>query len=244
MCRLMNLPAPSKSPWRQALDMIGVVATASIGARPMVHFINALRRTFEFSGRSSRSEFWYYVLVMLLIKAFALLVDFAFNKNGPFLIGFVWVVFTIPTISAAVRRLHDTDRSGLWVIFFLVPIFGLILLFVLAEPSTEGSNRFGPSPLGEPPLVVAETRWRAFQRHDKSEVDPVPRWEFRKKISAPEEARGITATLRPVSAAVQSSVDALGNDTLEKLERIAALKQSGALTQDEFDLLKRRALES
>jgi uncharacterized membrane protein YhaH (DUF805 family) len=56
----------------------------------------------------------------------------------------VSLVFLLPSIAVAVRRLHDTDRSGWWLLMFLLPLVGFIVLIVfLCQRGTQGQNRFG-----------------------------------------------------------------------------------------------------
>lgn len=99
-------------------------------------FIVALKRYVEFKGRSSRAEFWYFVLFLVIFSAVSEIIDGIFRTNifNPI----VSVVLFIPNISVAVRRLHDIDRSGWWWLF---PIVNLIFFCQKGDAST---NRFGP----------------------------------------------------------------------------------------------------
>lgn len=117
-------------------------------------YTTAMQRYFEFSGRSSRSEFWFYVLIYVIIYIVASLIDAfvfgTFEGGGiPILTLIVGLVHIIPSLAVTVRRLHDTDRSGWWIFIALVPLIGTIWLIVLeCMPSTPGGNRFGePHPL-------------------------------------------------------------------------------------------------
>jgi len=101
----------------------------------MNSYTNAMRRYFEFSGRSSRSEFWFFVLFMVILLVIASIIDqFVLGSEGPGILYFiVAIVHLIPGIAVSVRRLHDIDRTGLWVLlFWLVPIvvslIGMIFL--------------------------------------------------------------------------------------------------------------------
>ncbi len=128
-----------------------------------------LRRYADFSGRSRRREYWSFVLFNLLIgvAVWALLAaTYAAGMSetqmtmimGPvfMLYGLVALVFIIPGIAVTIRRLHDTDRSGWFVLFALIPLVGAIFLLVFyCEKGTRGPNRFGPDPkaderVGEP----------------------------------------------------------------------------------------------
>ena len=112
----------------------------------------------KFDGRSARSEYWWPVLAMaivnyLIILPIQLLVSEGFG-------GILSLVFSlaviIPTIAVAVRRLHDTDKSGWWYLLVFVQIIGWIALIVFfATAGTSGSNRFGSDPLGSDSAVFS-----------------------------------------------------------------------------------------
>lgn len=88
-----------------------------------------------FSGRASRSEYWYFYLFYLLVLLGTTVMDTALGTD--MFANIAWLVLILPSFAASVRRLHDTDNSG-W--FILVPIYNIILL---CTASTPGPNRFG-----------------------------------------------------------------------------------------------------
>ena len=104
-----------------------------------------------FNGRASRKEFWAVMLFSVLISfALQLLytLGFAISDNLGLLLALPFVIFSlgmvIPQLAVSVRRLHDTDKSGWWLLLGLIPIFGTIALIVLFSlASSEGDNRFG-----------------------------------------------------------------------------------------------------
>ncbi|WP_245514732.1 DUF805 domain-containing protein [Jiella endophytica] len=125
------------------------------------------RRYFEFSGRSRRKEYWLYILTFYVLMFVLVFVDSALglggttetaldttdglrasaNAEGGVLTAIWGIGNIIPLIACAVRRLHDTDRSGWWVLISLIPLIGSIWLLVLmCLDGTQGSNRFGPDP--------------------------------------------------------------------------------------------------
>lgn len=115
-------------------------------------YVSAMRRYFEFGGRSSRAEFWIYFLVYIVILALAAVAD-AFLFGGRLdaqdglgiLPAIVTLIHFIPTLSVSFRRLHDTDRSAWWLLISFIPLVGAIWLLVLyCLPGTPGTNRFGP----------------------------------------------------------------------------------------------------
>jgi uncharacterized membrane protein YhaH (DUF805 family) len=122
-----------------------------------MQFPEAIRSGFRnyvnFSGRAARSEYWYWVLFAVLVAIVSGILDtgiFPFAEQRP--IGAATsVILFLPGLAVAVRRLHDIDRTGWWVLIALTGI-GIILLIVwFCLKGTLGSNRFGPNPLGGGP---------------------------------------------------------------------------------------------
>ena len=103
-----------------------------------------LKKYFVFQGRASRSEYWWFQLIVSPSYFISTIIE---NEIGYFFLGIT--LFTlIPAISAGVRRLHDTNRSGFFLLISFMPfIGGLVLLFFLIPEGTKGKNRFGPDPL-------------------------------------------------------------------------------------------------
>jgi uncharacterized membrane protein YhaH (DUF805 family) len=106
-----------------------------------------------FSGRASRSEFWFFQLFSVLAAIAMAILDSMVGMNFAIFYGPLYVIFALanflPALSVLVRRLHDTDRSGWWYWIILVPIVGIILLLVWwCTRGSWGQNRFGSDPLG------------------------------------------------------------------------------------------------
>ena len=103
-----------------------------------------LKKYFVFQGRASRSEYWWFQLIVSPSYFVSTILE---NEIGYFFLGIT--LFTlIPAISAGVRRLHDTNRSGFFLLISFIPfIGGLVLLFFLIPEGTKGKNKFGPDPL-------------------------------------------------------------------------------------------------
>jgi uncharacterized membrane protein YhaH (DUF805 family) len=100
-----------------------------------------------FEGRASRSEYWFFQLYHCLLLFAGIVLGL--GGVGAFVLGAATLVNLLPALSVLVRRLHDTDRSGWWYWFMLVPLIGPILLIVwLCTRGSWGENRFGPDPLG------------------------------------------------------------------------------------------------
>lgn len=98
----------------------------------------------QFSGRSSRSAYWYWILFYVLVGIGASIVDAAIGT--PALSILVWLGFFIPNLAVLVRRLHDTDRSGWWVLIGLIPLIGVIVLIVFACIDSGPPNQYGAGP--------------------------------------------------------------------------------------------------
>ena len=115
-------------------------------------YIEALKKYAVFGGRSRRKEYWYFVLFSLIVSLVlsaidALLGTFSSSTNVGLLGGIYGLAIIIPSIAVSVRRLHDIDRTGWWVLIGLVPVIGTIVLLVFAVlDGTPGQNRFGPNP--------------------------------------------------------------------------------------------------
>jgi uncharacterized membrane protein YhaH (DUF805 family) len=107
-----------------------------------------------FTGRARRSEYWWFVLFVALVSLVASAIDFSADIMVFQVV--VGLALLLPELAVAVRRLHDTDRSGWWLLIGLVPVIGTIVLLVFflidSDPHT---NRFGTSPkeIGPAPSV-------------------------------------------------------------------------------------------
>lgn len=121
----------------------------------LAYYLSVLRSYAFFSGRARRSEYWSYALVnFVVIAAIQLLVVVARANGGviaatPFMIlSLIYSLGTfVPSIAVAVRRLHDTGRSGWWLLIGLVPLLGAIVLIVFfVFDSVPGTNRWGSNP--------------------------------------------------------------------------------------------------
>ena len=128
----------------------------------MEWMIMPLKRFAEFSGRSRRKEYWMFVLLQMLI-----LIPVAFLAilmGGPvedpanpvrqhrhtailIVLGVYFLVFFIPGLAVQVRRFHDQDKSGWFILLGFIPYVGsLILLVFMCLEGTRGPNRFGQDP--------------------------------------------------------------------------------------------------
>ncbi len=114
----------------------------------MEYFKLALKKYAEFDGRSTKSEYWYFVLFQVIISL-VLIVLMALTNSSIFLL--IQQVFSlamlIPGLAVSVRRLHDVGKSGWMLLLSLIPLAGAIYLIVLfATKSDPGDNAYGPNP--------------------------------------------------------------------------------------------------
>ena len=111
------------------------------------------KKYFEFSGRARRKEYWLFTLFYSVLYFITLILDVSFDLfNEEFGVGtfglILMVGLSIPFLAVAVRRLHDKDKSGWFLLLSLIPIIGTIILLVwFCTKGTDGSNRFGDDPL-------------------------------------------------------------------------------------------------
>lgn len=112
------------------------------------------RKYAVFKGRSRRAEYWWVALVNFVLFLFLnKIAESGFesdpvNFNGFYLLIFVFLLLIVPLTALTVRRLHDVNLSGWFILVGLIPLVGAIFQIVLGvTPGTSGSNRFGPDPL-------------------------------------------------------------------------------------------------
>ena len=115
-------------------------------------FMTSVRKYAVFSGRSRRSEYWFFVLFYFLFCIALTIVDMVAGtmsetgEIGLFSSLFALAMF-IPSLAVGVRRLHDIGKSGWWLLIGIIPLVGWILLIVWAcFDSQPGANAYGPNP--------------------------------------------------------------------------------------------------
>lgn len=111
----------------------------------MNFYLQAFKRYADFSGRSRRSEYWYFVLFNFLMSILTLCVDFI--SGIPIFTLLYLLASFIPAFALIARRLHDIGKSAWWYFIVLVPVAGIIVLFVfLITDSQPGRNQWGEDP--------------------------------------------------------------------------------------------------
>jgi uncharacterized membrane protein YhaH (DUF805 family) len=109
----------------------------------------------KFDGRAGRPAFWWWFLFGVLVAIGANIIDAILGTWGV-VNGLAGLALLLPNLSVAIRRLHDTDHSGWWVLIGLIPIIGwiVLLIFYLRE-SDPGENQYGPPPADGVPAPTA-----------------------------------------------------------------------------------------
>jgi uncharacterized membrane protein YhaH (DUF805 family) len=112
----------------------------------MEWYVKVLKNYVGFSGRARRKEYWMFVLINFII-AFVLGFIEGVLDIPQFLSGLYSLAIFLPSLAVSIRRLHDTGRSGWWLLISLVPIIGAIILIVFACMDSEPhENKYGPNP--------------------------------------------------------------------------------------------------
>ena len=125
------------------------------------NFVDTIKNRYaKFDGRASRSEYWYFTLFYLILSFIVGMIDAlvlnpmmgvapADVAQGGILRIIVALALLVPSIALIIRRLHDTGKSGWWLLIVLIPIVGaLVLLYFYVVDSERGMNRFGMNPKG------------------------------------------------------------------------------------------------
>lgn len=112
----------------------------------------ALTKYAEFTGRSCRKEYWLFILMTIIVSMVLAVIDITIDTfdheiGMGILSGIFIVIILIPYFAVSVRRLHDTDRTGWWMLATVIPIIGLIVLVFMCLKGTDGSNQYGSDPL-------------------------------------------------------------------------------------------------
>lgn len=120
---------------------------------PWGYFMQALTENYaNFEGRARRSEYWWFTLINAAIAFGILFVTAIIAASAEaavplILLTFLWLAATIiPSLAVAVRRLHDTDKSGWWLLLQLVPLGGIVILIFLLIEGDPRPNQYGWPP--------------------------------------------------------------------------------------------------
>lgn len=165
----------------------------------MTAYVEAMRRYGTSSGRSTRSEFWYFHLVVLALAFVGLIIDVIIagpNEPQPLISAAIVVGHYLPSLAIIVRRLHDFDKSGWLALTCLIPVIGIIAFIVIGSTPSKPHAQETAGPAG-----------------------------------------------RSDQAARQSNSTGSA-EQIERIEKLAALRASGAITEDEFATMKAHILQN
>jgi uncharacterized membrane protein YhaH (DUF805 family) len=128
------------------------------------YYLQALQKYAVFSGRSTRSEYWFFFLFSVVIEVVIVLAVLAIARLAgastdsaagatETLLTIYLLATLVPTLAVSVRRLHDVGMSGWWLLLSFVPFGGLALIVIYCLDSNPETNKYGPSPkdFGRPP---------------------------------------------------------------------------------------------
>src|SRR5918912_3057743 len=122
------------------------------GGKTVDWYLEVLKKYAVFDGRARRQEYWMFILFNIIITAVLALIDSLIGtviRQAGFglLQGLYDLAVLIPSIAVTVRRLHDTGRTGWWILIGLIPLIGgIVLLVFMVLDSEPGANQYGPNP--------------------------------------------------------------------------------------------------
>ena len=111
----------------------------------MNYYFDVLKKYAIFNGRARRKEYWMFFLFNLIISIVLFLISLVIKTE---ILSYIYMLAVLmPGIALGARRLHDTNRSGWWLLISFVPVVGLIVLIIFfVQDSTPGENKYGPNP--------------------------------------------------------------------------------------------------
>ncbi|MDL2223732.1 DUF805 domain-containing protein [Bacteroidales bacterium OttesenSCG-928-M06] len=116
----------------------------------MNYFLDPLKTKYaDFSGRARRKEYWMFSLFAILFGMIAATLDAIIGSYG-IIYSLYGLAILLPSLAISVRRLHDINKSGWWLLISFIPLIGGIwLLVLLCTAGTVGSNQYGSDPKNE-----------------------------------------------------------------------------------------------
>ena len=109
----------------------------------MNYYILGFKKYGQFTGRSTKAEFWYFTLFNYLIFFSLEIISYMIGDSESILSTLFILVTLMPWLAVLVRRLHDIGKSGWWILTGLILFWLIVLLAMESEP---GVNRYGPNP--------------------------------------------------------------------------------------------------
>lgn len=115
-------------------------------------YLMTIKQYVDFSGRARRKQYWIFTLINIILSLLLSSLDgliglFNVDAGMGLISGLYSLAILLPAIGVTVRRLHDTGRTGWWLLIGLIPLIGaLVLLYFLVSNGEEQTNRFGTNP--------------------------------------------------------------------------------------------------
>jgi uncharacterized membrane protein YhaH (DUF805 family) len=114
-------------------------------------YLEVLRKYAVFDGRARRQEYWMFTLIGAMLPValvvLAAMLGTNMENTSSMIIGAYYLAILLPSLAVAVRRLHDTGRSGWWLVVAVIPLIGSIALLIFTlQDSEQGTNQYGPNP--------------------------------------------------------------------------------------------------
>lgn len=197
-------------------------------------YLDSMRRYFGLKGRLSRSGYWQFIAGVIALAFVGAMFDygsghrlFTLGRPGLFALLVLGAHF-LPFVAASVRRIHDSGQSGwlYWLIY--IPVLGWIpFLGLMLAKGSDGSNQYGP-----PWVPDAAARPMEFGSYGQ-----VPA-HFEPMAVAPAATMATARSVQRPAIPLLAALPVAGTGIIEQLERLAALKASGGLTDEEFTSLK------
>lgn len=115
-------------------------------------YMKVIRQYANFVGRARRKEYWFFVLFNFIIVFVLAMIDRSTGLHSPggsfgLLSGLYSLAVLLPSLGVSIRRLHDTNRTGWWILISLIPLLGFVVLLVFfVSAGTAGTNTYGSDP--------------------------------------------------------------------------------------------------
>ena len=112
------------------------------------NYMKAFQKYAQFSGRATRSEYWLFQIVNLVIIAVLFFATIQTGWSTTVIVAFALYALAslLPRLALAMRRLHDTGRSGIWLLLYAIPLIGMVIVLFMYAGGSDWDNRYGPAP--------------------------------------------------------------------------------------------------
>jgi uncharacterized membrane protein YhaH (DUF805 family) len=138
-------------------------------------YTDVVKKYAVFNGRAARPEFWWFALcnAIVFVVIYAVVGIIAGRGTGQAVGDLYLLAVFLPSLGVAIRRLHDTDRTGWWYLLVFIPIIGgIVLLVFMVMASDPGSNKYGPNPQNPDPEPALH-----FDPQTGERLSPAPRFD-------------------------------------------------------------------